>query len=263
MPELLETHLTVDLVLTAPNEEGENHILLIRRSKNSDAYPGYPALPGGYVDRYETFRQSILREVREETGINVPPKRIRRVGFFDHPERDPRGRMISIAYAGTLDHIQEPVAGDDADAADWVPLSLFNGRKIQLAFDHNDILEEALPNEPAILRTLTSCPGCRVIPGEYHEKMCDHALCPECGDQDIACGESSRPALWHGASQAAQVARELNWWTYANDLGRFIEDHARVITAEMLGQITWNPDLQRYSIGMIDESELDRKTPVW
>ena len=104
---------------------------------------------------------------------------------------------------------------------------------------------------------LEECPGCRAAPSADHAEGCDHARCPECGEQDIMCGESERPARWYGIDQRAEVARKLGWWTTAVGIGHPVEDYTRVLIADALGQITWDPQAQRYVLGRIDEAALD------
>lgn len=109
---------------------------------------------------------------------------------------------------------------------------------------------------------LTECPGCGAAPGTDHADagLCDHARCPECGEQLIMCGEHEdceRPARWHGVDQRAEVARNLGWQTTAVGIGHPVEDYERVLFAEDLGQVTWNPETQRYDIGRIDEAAID------
>lgn len=104
-----------------------------------------------------------------------------------------------------------------------------------------------------------TCLGCGAAPGASHGEWCDHARCPECGEQLIACGEhadSDRPARWHGVDQRAEVARVLGWWTTATGIGHLVEDCTRVLFAVVLGQVTWDPQTQRYVIGKIDETAL-------
>ena len=108
---------------------------------------------------------------------------------------------------------------------------------------------------------LEDCVGCGAAPGADHGDWCDHARCPECGGQLIACDEhddSDRPARWHGVDQRAAVARELGWWTTAVGIDHLVEDYTKVLVAAALGQITWDPQAQRYAIGQIDEAAIDR-----
>ncbi|MCA1228650.1 NUDIX hydrolase [Saccharopolyspora sp. 6M] len=136
MSEITGAHLTTDIVLIAHHKHMP-HVLLIRRGW--DPFAGSWALPGGYVDQGERFAEAAARELREETGLHTA--NLTQVGVFDDPDRDPRGRVVSVAFGALLDHVPAPVAGDDARDARWVPLSeALNG---PLAFDHHEVLAKA------------------------------------------------------------------------------------------------------------------------
>ncbi|MFB8401291.1 NUDIX domain-containing protein [Streptomyces sp. NPDC055912] len=123
---------TADVVLLAAG-----HVLLIQRGW--EPYAGCWALPGGHVDAKEASLAAGARELKEETGIVVPAADLRQVGVFDAPDRDPRGRYVTVAYTATLHTLVPPTAGDDATAALWWPL----GALPDLAFDHAEILASA------------------------------------------------------------------------------------------------------------------------
>jgi 8-oxo-dGTP diphosphatase len=110
-------------------------LLLIRR-KNKP-FKGQYALPGGFVEVGETTENAARRELQEETGVRGEAMRL--IGVYSDPDRDPRHHCISIAYL-TLVRDLEPVAGDDAAAAQFVE----NWQGLSLAFDHNNILRDAL-----------------------------------------------------------------------------------------------------------------------
>jgi rubredoxin len=114
---------------------------------------------------------------------------------------------------------------------------------------------------PEQIDDLKPCRGCRVEPGTPHEEACDRASCPECGQQLFMCDEhddASRPAIWHGIDPLDEVARQLNWWTVFPGIDRLVEDSPRVLLAAAYGQITWDPQTQRYTIGQIDNTVLDQ-----
>ncbi|MFD9072094.1 NUDIX domain-containing protein [Streptomyces lasiicapitis] len=125
--------VTADAVITTPG----GRILLVKR--RDDPYREYWALPGGYVEEDEKIHVGAARELAEETGVRVHPKRLRYVDLFDDVKRDPRGRVITVAYAGTVPDGTGAKPGDDADQARWWPLDALP----PLAFDHADIIRAA------------------------------------------------------------------------------------------------------------------------
>lgn len=125
--------LTVDIAVIRT----DGHLLLIKRGWNP--YKGSWALPGGYVDMGETSRDAAVRELAEETGICALPAELTRVDIFDEPNRDPRGRVVSVAYLLYVIPGTEATAGDDAADARWWPVDALP----PLAFDHVDIIAAA------------------------------------------------------------------------------------------------------------------------
>lgn len=117
----------------------ERHVLLIKRGWAP--HRGCWALPGGLVDTGETFLEAASREAVEETGID-PVGLLNQVGVYDTPDRDPRGRVVSVAYYAALPDMPDPLAGDDAAAAQWVLAT--TALDESLAFDHREILVDAL-----------------------------------------------------------------------------------------------------------------------
>lgn len=122
--------LTVDAVILDPRRG----VVLVRRGH--PPFAGRWALPGGFVEADESCPDACVREVREETGLQVDVLEL--VGVFSGPGRDPRGPVASVVYrcgisGGTL------TAGDDA--ADACFFASLDG--IELAFDHHQILQAA------------------------------------------------------------------------------------------------------------------------
>lgn len=122
--------VTADGIVTRDGE-----ILLIRRGR--EPFKGSYALPGGFLSYNETLEECVVREVREETGLETEVLDL--VGVYSAPDRDPRGHFVTAVY-----HLR-PVggvlkAGDDAAAAEWVPLDNLP----KFAFDHGKIIQDFL-----------------------------------------------------------------------------------------------------------------------
>lgn len=110
-------------------------VLLIERG--CEPYKGKWAFPGGFLKMDETAGQGALRELKEETGLT--PYYIEQFQCFSEPNRDPRERVISIAFFALV-KIAEVKGGDDAAKAQWFALDEIP----QLAFDHDRILRKAM-----------------------------------------------------------------------------------------------------------------------
>ena len=129
--------VTVDLAVFCRAEE-ELRVLLIRRKH--DPFAGSWALPGGFLEMEEGLEAGARRELKEETGLEIPAP-IEFLGVYGEPGRDPRGRTISMAYFATISGPLGAIAGrDDAAKAAWV--NPFTAKR--LAFDHDQILRSAL-----------------------------------------------------------------------------------------------------------------------
>ncbi|MEU8839957.1 NUDIX hydrolase [Streptomyces roseus] len=138
MPETFETiRYTADVVVTTT----DGHVLLIERGW--PPFKGAWALPGGHVDAGETSRATAARELAEEAGVYATPEELVQLGVWDQPDRDPRGRYITVAYHLTVIPGTAIEAGDDAVNARWWPL---NDLPAQLAFDHAKIID-AVPGD--------------------------------------------------------------------------------------------------------------------
>ncbi|MDQ3405247.1 MAG: NUDIX hydrolase [Actinomycetota bacterium] len=133
--------LTADVVVFSV-VDGDFHVLLIKRGWAP--FEGCWALPGGKVDLGETFERAALRELAEEAGIALGSDDVRRVGVYDAPARDPRGRYVSCAYMALVGGDVTATAGDDATDARWVSVADLLADQDALAFDHARILADAV-----------------------------------------------------------------------------------------------------------------------
>jgi 8-oxo-dGTP diphosphatase len=122
--------------------DGQLATLLIRRAE--PPFEGRWALPGGFVRPDESLEEAADRELREETGVEAAAH-LEQLGTYGDPDRDPRMRVVSVAYLAIVGEIGPIVAGSDAAAAELVPVSDVVHRQVdRLAFDHHQILDDAL-----------------------------------------------------------------------------------------------------------------------
>jgi len=131
--------VTVDIILFTFHA-GDLKVLLIQRK--GEPFKGKWALPGGFVDMDEELSAAALRELAEET--NVTDVYLEQLFTFGQPHRDPRGRVITVAYFALLSadqtaQLQVQSSSDAANARWWSIYALPD-----LAFDHAGILQYAL-----------------------------------------------------------------------------------------------------------------------
>ena len=132
-------YVTVDIVVLAIRG-GRLHALMIRRG--GDPYAGAWALPGGFVGIDEDVAAAARRELYEETGVRDVV--LEQLATYGAPGRDPRGRVVSVAHVAVVPTQVEARAGTDATAAGWLEVDpLLRGRN-RLAFDHRQILRDAV-----------------------------------------------------------------------------------------------------------------------
>lgn len=138
--------LTADLVITTVID-GKFSVALIRRGE--DPYAGRWALPGGFVGAGtegspgESAEDAALRELSEETGLDlVDGGHLEQLRTYSEPGRDPRMRVVSVAFVAFVPYPGPLRAGSDACDAAWVDVDEALGRR--LAFDHNTILRDAV-----------------------------------------------------------------------------------------------------------------------
>ena len=159
--------VTLDTLVFARDGAGELSVLLIKRRNHP--FLGKWAFPGGFLNMDEDLEDGAARELLEETGVVCED--LKQLGAYGRPDRDPRGRIITVAYTAFLPEGAKPKAADDAkDAAMFkvsvdeekgvislrggrtaisVDYSIMNGRAVytgpsDLAGDHGQILADAL-----------------------------------------------------------------------------------------------------------------------
>ena len=128
--------LSVDAVVFG-YEEGHISVLLIKRKY--EPFKGEWAIPGGFVLNDESLEEAVERELHEETGVKI--NYLEQLYTFGNPKRDPRDRVVSVAYFGLVrPNAFNIFASTDAEQVQW-----FNINELPtLAFDHKDILKAAI-----------------------------------------------------------------------------------------------------------------------
>jgi 8-oxo-dGTP diphosphatase len=130
--------VTVDVVVFTLRR-GELQVLLVQRKHWP--HKGMWAIPGGFIDMDESLEHAARRELAEETGVGNPGIYLEQLYTFGQPERDPRTRVITVAYFALISSDDLQLHADsDAAAAEWFPAYA----PPPLAFDHADILKYAI-----------------------------------------------------------------------------------------------------------------------
>jgi len=133
------TFVTVDCIVIR-----SGHVLTVRRKGSPGR--GLIALPGGFLNQYETTQEGALRELKEETGIKISKDELEKAiveqKVFDYPERSLRGRTITHAFLIDLGNGPLPIVkgSDDADKAWWMSLSDLATRESEFFEDHFHII---------------------------------------------------------------------------------------------------------------------------
>lgn len=127
--------VAVDLVVFNKKNHLRNVLLILRKN---EPFADHWALPGGFLDEDETLEQAAARELKEETGVTC--RSLKQLGAWSEAKRDPRTRVVSVAFLAEISADQNPVAADDAKEARWFDINNLP----KLAFDHDEMIAQAL-----------------------------------------------------------------------------------------------------------------------
>lgn len=120
---------TVDVIIY----DAERGVVIIRRANEPHGY----ALPGGFIDEGEQAEAAAIREMKEETSLDV--ELLGLLGVYSRPDRDPRQHTMSTVYVGKAKDPAALKAGDDAAKAAWYKL---DNLPEPIVFDHKKILAD-------------------------------------------------------------------------------------------------------------------------
>lgn len=107
--------------------------------RKNEPYKGFWAFPGGFVEYGETVEEAALREVREETGLEIQITNL--LGVYSKVDRDPRFHVVTICYVG---HWISGELKAETDAIDVSKFTIHELTNMKLAFDHNLILDDII-----------------------------------------------------------------------------------------------------------------------
>jgi 8-oxo-dGTP diphosphatase len=136
--EHLQLYLAVDLAILTVRDNLLQTLVIERANQ---PYQGRAALPGGFLRAGEDLRDAAERELAEETGLDGTVLYLEQLATYGTPDRDPRGRVVSVAYLAIAPDLPIPTAGSDARTARWAPAAAIGPT---LAFDHTQILGDAV-----------------------------------------------------------------------------------------------------------------------
>ncbi len=132
--------VTVDVVILTMSDS-RLQVLLVRRGV--PPFEGMWAIPGGFKRPTETLDEAAKRELAAETGVDSATL-LTQFGAYGDPGRDPRMNVVTVAYLAVLYEVGRIVAGTDAADAVLIPVSDALNGKIELAFDHAQIVSDAV-----------------------------------------------------------------------------------------------------------------------
>ena len=181
-------YVTADLVVLTLRD-GCFSALVVRRAQ--EPFAGRLALPGGFTQEGEDIEEAAYRELEEEAGLGRGDVVLEQLETFGAPRRDPRYRVVSVAWLALGQRMPVPTAGSDAAEAMFVPVDELLDADADLAFDHADILRRGVERARAKLEytgvASAFCPpeftvgelravygavwGVRLDPSNFHRKV--------------------------------------------------------------------------------------------
>jgi len=210
--------VTVDVVLLTIRGD---RLMALTVRRGVSPYQGQLALPGGFVRPGEGLEAAAARELAEETGLATGSVHLEQLASYGDPQRDPRMRVVSVAYLALAPRLPVPQAGSDAAEASWIAVDDLLEAP-DLAFDHHQILADGVERARSKLEytpmATAFCPpeftvaqlrrvyevvwGATLDPRNFHRKVTGTPgyLSPA---SSVTAGERGRPAQVYRKGQAS------------------------------------------------------------
>ncbi|GAA1306789.1 NUDIX hydrolase [Pseudonocardia xinjiangensis] len=129
--------VAVDLVVLTVRDD---RLCVLLTQRSAPPFPGEPALPGGFVRQREDLLDAATRELVEDTGLTVGRHHLEQLGSYAAPDRDPRGRVLTVGHLALLPGLAGEESGSGTAIGTWHPV----GEVGHLAFDHARILADGV-----------------------------------------------------------------------------------------------------------------------
>ena len=219
---------TVDIVVFTICA-GKLNLLLIQRGQ--DPFRGNWALPGGFVRPDEDLDAAAARELEEETAVSGDEKFLEQLASYGRPDRDPRMRVVTVAYWAVCAQVA-PRGGGDAAAATLVPVASIEDGSVQLAFDHREIVEDALERLRSKLEY--TAVAAKFCPPEFtiselrrvYEAVWDTRLDPGNFQRMVRQNGTFQQAPPSLRADAVRGGRPASLWSAKSDMPLPLLDHA-------------------------------------
>ena len=133
--------VTVDVAVFTIRDDALQMLLIER---GGEPFLGALALPGGFVQPDEDLDQAAARELAEETGLRAGTWHLEQLASYGAPDRDPRMRVVTVAYWAIAADLPAVRGGGDAVAATLMPVEQIERGGVRLAFDHDRLVRETV-----------------------------------------------------------------------------------------------------------------------
>ena len=211
--------VTVDVAVFTIRDDALQ-VLLIERG--GEPFLGAPALPGGFVRPDEDLDQAAARELAEETGLTAGSWHLEQLAAYGAPDRDPRMRVVTVAYWAICADLPVLRGGGDAVAAALTPVEKIERGDVRLAFDHERIVRDAVERTRSRLEhtalAVKFCPPAFTI-GQLrrvYEAVWRTRLDPGNFQRNVQASGAFEPSLGGAPAPESRRGRPASLWSVSD-----------------------------------------------